>query len=67
MGDVPESALLTVLGSSAPEQLTLLPMVNSRVAAHLGGGADLMRAPCANVSRSAALDVAPAATPSWFA
>ena len=56
VGDFPESALLTVLGSSAPEQLTLLPMVNSRVAAHLGRGADLMRVPCANVSRSATLD-----------
>ncbi len=56
VGDFPEGALLTVLGSSAPERLTLLPMMNSRVAAHLGGGADLLRARCAQAYRRATFD-----------
>jgi Ca2+-binding RTX toxin-like protein len=54
--DFPESALLTVLGSAEPERLALSPRMSGRVAAHLGGGADVLRAPCATVSRSAILD-----------
>ena len=56
--DFPDSATLTVLGSAAPE-LLVLPMMRSPVAAHLGGGADTVRAPCTYAQPRASLDAGP--------